>query len=183
MAASLPAPGPPSAVYFPDVTNTAVRIVWEPPRQPNGLIRGYRVAYGLRAEPPAPQAYTMVDDTLDSGRRSYEVTGLQRNTYYVFAVTAETRLGWGVPAELEVYTIISRRVPDAPSPPLFGPSQVGDRWVELSWTPGADGYGPVRNFTLQVQRQGSAFVSLEEPVPASLLQHNVTGCVSWKLPD
>ena len=83
-------------------------MVWEPPREPNGVITGYRVAYGERMIPPNPQTYTIVDDLLGPDRRSFEVFNLERNTYYMFAVTAKTRLGWGEPAELEVYTIVNR---------------------------------------------------------------------------
>ncbi|ELU15655.1 hypothetical protein CAPTEDRAFT_52109, partial [Capitella teleta] len=167
-------PGPPSAVYFPDVTNSAVKVVWEPPREPNGVIRGYRVAYGQRVEPPSEQTYTIVDDTLNKDRRSYEVFDLMRNTYYVFSITAETRLGWGVPYQLEVYTIINRRVPNAPSQPRFGLSQIGDRWVTISWTPGSDGYGPIRNYTVQVQRSMQPYLTLRDYIPSGALEHNIT---------
>ena len=66
------------------------------------------MAYGKRMDPPNAQTYTIVDDTLSADRRQFEVFNLERNTYYMFAVTARTRLGWGQSAELEVYTIINR---------------------------------------------------------------------------
>lgn len=40
-------PGPPSNVSFPDVTTTTARIIWDVPREPNGEILGYRIAFWL----------------------------------------------------------------------------------------------------------------------------------------
>lgn len=34
------APGPPVRLVFPEVRLTAVRIVWQPPEEPNGVILG-----------------------------------------------------------------------------------------------------------------------------------------------
>jgi len=35
-----PAPGPPVRLVFPEVRLTSVRIVWQPPEEPNGVILG-----------------------------------------------------------------------------------------------------------------------------------------------
>ena len=64
------------------------------------------MAYREKADPPS---YAIVDDSLNPGRRDFFVSNLERNTYYVFTVTGRTQLGWGTPAELEVYTIVNRR--------------------------------------------------------------------------
>lgn len=37
-----PAPGPPVRLVFPEVRLTSVRIVWQPPEEPNGIILGKR---------------------------------------------------------------------------------------------------------------------------------------------
>lgn len=105
MLVLFPVPGPPASVFFPEVTQSTAKAVWSPPRQPNGFIIGYRVAYRNKADPPS---YAIVDDSLGPGRRDFYVSTLERNTYYVFTVTARTQLGWGTPAQLEVYTIVSR---------------------------------------------------------------------------
>lgn len=35
-----PAPGPPVRLVFPEVRLSSVRIVWQPPEEPNGVILG-----------------------------------------------------------------------------------------------------------------------------------------------
>ena len=102
----LSVPGPPSSIYFPDVSEHSARIVWSPPLQPNGIILGYRVAYREKSRPPS---YTIVDDTLSQNTLEYNVTGLERTTYYVFSLTARTNSGWGITEDQEVYTINNRR--------------------------------------------------------------------------
>jgi len=47
---------------------------------------------------------------LNSTQREYTVATLQRETYYIFSVTARTELGWGTPADVLVYTMINRRM-------------------------------------------------------------------------
>ena len=44
---SPPAPGAPSNVSFPDVSQTTARIIWDVPDEPNGEILAYRVTYRL----------------------------------------------------------------------------------------------------------------------------------------
>ncbi len=36
-------PGPPVVILFPEVRTTSVRLIWQPPSQPNGIILGTRV--------------------------------------------------------------------------------------------------------------------------------------------
>lgn len=33
-------PGPPVGILFPEVRTTSVRLIWQPPAQPNGIILG-----------------------------------------------------------------------------------------------------------------------------------------------
>jgi len=165
-------PGPPVGAYFPVVTETTVQLVWSPPLQPNGVIIGYRVAYGVRSN---VQTYVNVNDTSDVVSRSYRVTSLAANFYYAFSVTARTRLGLGQPALLEVYTVSNRRVPDPPSRPMVGASQRGDRWIVMNWTPGGDGYGPIRNYTIQVNEKDGVFTRIGDYIPSSTTAYNATG--------
>lgn len=39
-----PAPGPPVRLVFPEVRLTSVRIVWQPPEEPNGIVLGKEAA-------------------------------------------------------------------------------------------------------------------------------------------
>ena len=76
--------------------------------------------------------------------------------------------------------------PDAPSQPQVGGSQVGARWVTLNWQPGGDGYGPIRNFTLEMKKitnsdrrrrqasDDSGFVVLPDYIMPNQTSHTVT---------
>ncbi|KAG5278462.1 hypothetical protein AALO_G00099230 [Alosa alosa] len=44
-------PGPPVRLVFPEVRLSSVRVVWQPPAEPNGIIMGYQIS------PGAEQAY------------------------------------------------------------------------------------------------------------------------------
>lgn len=77
-----------------------MRIVWSEPREPNGMITGYRVAYGLRSSP----TFTSSDDSLSAASRDYLVSGLFAFQHYVFSVAAKTQSGWGAEELVVVYT-------------------------------------------------------------------------------
>ena len=81
-----------------------MHIVWSAPREPNGVITGYRVAYSLQSS----RMSMMSDDSIPASRRDYQVTGLAAYQYYLFTVTAKTRSGWGDEESVVVYTVSSR---------------------------------------------------------------------------
>lgn len=62
----------------------------------------------------------------------------------MFSVTAQTRLGWGKTAYALVFTTNNRERPQAPSMPQVSRSQVQSRQITFSWTPGRDGFAPLR---------------------------------------
>jgi len=62
----------------------------------------------------------------------------------MFSVTAQTRLGWGKTAYALVFTTNNRERPQAPSVPQVSKSQVQSRQITFSWTPGKDGFAPLR---------------------------------------
>ena len=62
----------------------------------------------------------------------------------MFSVTAQTRLGWGKTANALVFTTNNRERPHPPSVPLISPSQVQSEQITFSWTPGRDGFSPLR---------------------------------------
>ena len=88
------------------MTSSTVKIVWSPPTDPNGIIAGYKVTYREKAN---PKEYAIGDDSLGPTRRDFYVQTLTKKTYYVFTVSARTRLGWGTETEVDVYTIADRR--------------------------------------------------------------------------
>ena len=86
------------------MTETSARIAWSEPREPNGVITGYRVAYRLRSS----LQWAMSDDSVSAARRRYRVTGLSSYRYYEFIVAAKTQSGWGAEESLLVYTVSDR---------------------------------------------------------------------------
>ena len=71
-------------------------------------------------------------------------TELKSEKYYMFSVTAQTKLGWGKTAYALVFTTNNRERPQAPSVPQVSKSQIQSRQITFSWTPGRDGFAPLR---------------------------------------
>lgn len=96
-------PGPPIIIYFPNVTYTSAVVVWNPPKEPNGIITQYKVSYRKQ------RATTDENEVLvEPNYREYGVDNLEREVVYVFSVTAKTQKGWGTPASVEVLTMLNR---------------------------------------------------------------------------
>ncbi|XP_035993338.1 protein sidekick-1 isoform X2 [Fundulus heteroclitus] len=93
-------PGPPVRMMFPEVRLTSVRVVWQPPAFPNGIILGYQISYRLHSRDPL--RWTTVE--VGSNARQFTVTGLASEHTYVFRLTARTAVGWGEPQEALVVT-------------------------------------------------------------------------------
>ena len=64
-------PGPVSSLNYTVMSNTSARITWSQPEEPNGVIAGYRVVYGvyMRSEGQKSQS-------TDSNRRTLDIAGL-----------------------------------------------------------------------------------------------------------
>uniref|UniRef100_A0A8C5E0T0 Protein sidekick-2-like n=1 Tax=Gouania willdenowi TaxID=441366 RepID=A0A8C5E0T0_GOUWI len=140
-------PGPPVGILFPEVRTTSVRLIWQPPAQPNGIILGesYQITY--RRNSSNSNAATV--DVLSPSARQYTQSGLKPETVYVFRLTAQTRKGWGEAAEALVVTTEKRARPQPTSRPSVPQEEVQARSVRLSWEPGSDGLSPVRYYTVQ----------------------------------
>ena len=74
----------------------------------------------------------------------YRATELQPEQYYMFSVTSQTRLGWGKTATALVLTTNNREIPQPPSAPQVSRSQIQSAHITFSWTPGRDGFAPLR---------------------------------------
>uniref|UniRef100_A0A3P8S606 Sidekick cell adhesion molecule 2 n=1 Tax=Amphiprion percula TaxID=161767 RepID=A0A3P8S606_AMPPE len=138
-------PGPPVGILFPEVRTTSVRLIWQPPAQPNGIILAYQITY--RRNSSNSNAATV--DVLSPSARQYTATGLKPEMVYVFRLTAQTRKGWGEAAEALVVTTEKRARPQPTSRPTVPQEEVQARRVLLSWEPGSDGLSPVRYYTVQ----------------------------------
>ncbi|XP_030611677.1 protein sidekick-2 [Archocentrus centrarchus] len=140
-------PGPPVGILFPEVRTTSVRLIWQSPAQPNGIILAYQITYHLNST----NSNTATVDVLNPSARQYTVTNLKAETVYVFRITAQTRKGWGEAAEALVVTTEKRAHPQPTSRPLVPQKNVQARQVLLSWEPGSDGLSPVRYYTVQLR--------------------------------
>ncbi|NXQ13525.1 SDK2 protein, partial [Peucedramus taeniatus] len=138
-------PGPPVGLLFPEVRTTLVRLIWQPPAAPNGVILAYQVSHRLNTSAVTAAAV----EVLDASTRQFTATGLQPEATYLFRVTAQTRKGWGEAAEALVVTTEKRARPQPPGKPLAQQEEVRARSVLLSWEPGSDGLSPVRYYTVQ----------------------------------
>ncbi|XP_040885449.1 protein sidekick-2 [Toxotes jaculatrix] len=140
-------PGPPVGILFPEVRTTSVRLIWQSPSQPNGIILAYQITYHLNST----NSNTATVDVLSPSARQYTVTGLKPESTYVFRITAQTRKGWGEAAEALVVTTEKRARPQPTSRPMVPQKDVQARQVLLSWEPGSDGLSPVRYYTVQLR--------------------------------
>ncbi|XP_053194585.1 protein sidekick-2-like [Scomber japonicus] len=138
-------PGPPVGILFPEVRTTSVRLIWQPPAQPNGIILAYQITY--RRNSSNSNAATV--DVLSPSARQYTAASLKPELVYVFRLTAQTRKGWGEAAEALVVTTEKRARPQPTSRPRVPQEEVQARRVLLSWEPGSDGLSPVRYYTVQ----------------------------------
>uniref|UniRef100_A0AAR2IRT5 Sidekick cell adhesion molecule 2a n=1 Tax=Pygocentrus nattereri TaxID=42514 RepID=A0AAR2IRT5_PYGNA len=138
-------PGPPVGILFPEVRTNSVRLIWQPPAQPNGIILAYQITYRRNSS----NSNSATVDVLSPSARQYTATGLKPESVYVFRLTAQTRKGWGEAAEALVVTTEKRARPQPPSRPVVPQDDVQARSVLLSWEPGSDGLSPVRYYTVQ----------------------------------
>ncbi|XP_056136412.1 protein sidekick-1-like [Lampris incognitus] len=140
-------PGPPIRMVFPEVRLSSVRVVWQPPTHPNGILLGYQISY--RLDSGDPQRWTTVE--VGSTARQFTVTGLSQEQTYVFRLTARTALGWGEAQEALVITTERRERPQPPRKLSVPQEGVESRRLRLYWVTGSSGSSPLRYFTLQIK--------------------------------
>lgn len=162
-------PGSPSNVSFPDVSLTTARIIWDVPEEPNGEILAYRVTYAINGS-----TNLNYSREFPPHERTFRATNLHSEHYYVFSVTAQTRLGWGKTCSVLVYTTNNREIPQAPSSPQISRSQVQAHQITFSWTPGRDGYAPLRYYTVQLRENEGPWNSLSERVDPAITSFTAT---------
>ncbi|XP_063923423.1 protein sidekick isoform X2 [Zophobas morio] len=163
-------PGPPSNVSFPDVSVTSARVIWDVPEEPNGEILAYRVTYHINNANVNNKSYK----EFPPSDRTFRFTQLESEKYYMFSVTAQTRLGWGKTAHALVFTTNNRDTPQSPSMPQISRSQVQSKQITFSWTPGRDGFAPLRYYTVQKMENNGPWQSLPERVDPQLTSYTVS---------
>ncbi|XP_076288638.1 sidekick cell adhesion molecule isoform X2 [Lasioglossum baleicum] len=170
------APGPPSNVSFPDVSFTTARIIWDTPEDPNGEILAYKVMFHLNSS----QDHQFSKE-FPASDRTFRATSLEPEKYYMFSVTAQTRLGWGKTAYALVFTTNNRERPQAPSMPQVSRSQVQSRQITFSWTPGRDGFAPLRYYTVQQSENSGPFQTIPERVEPTLTSYTANNLKPFML--
>ncbi|NWR82284.1 SDK2 protein, partial [Furnarius figulus] len=166
-------PGPPVGILFPEVRTTLVRLVWQPPAAPNGIILAYQVTHRLNTTAVNAAAV----EVLEPSARQFTATGLTPEATYLFRIAAQTRKGWGEAAEALVVTTEKRARPQPPGKPLAQQEEVRARSVLLSWEPGSDGLSPVRYYTVQSRELPDGQWALH----STAISHNTTAFVVDRL--
>ncbi|CAJ1053978.1 protein sidekick-1-like isoform X2 [Xyrichtys novacula] len=161
-------PGPALRMVFPEVRLTSVRVVWQPPTNPNGIILGYQISYRLDSRDT--QRWTTVE--VGSNARQFTVTGLSPEQTYVFRLTARTAVGWGEEQEALVVTTERRERPQPPRKLSAPQDGIESRRLRLQWVTGGSGSTPLRYFTLQAKELPKGDWSTH----TADIPHNVT---SW----
>jgi protein sidekick len=162
-------PGAPSNVSFPDVSFSTARIIWDVPEEPNGEILAYKVTYLLNGS-----VNLNFSREFPPSDFTFRATNLLAERYYLFSVTAQTRLGWGKTATVLVYTTNNREIPQPPSSPQISRSQVQAQQITFSWTPGRDGFAPLRYYTVQFRENEGPFTTINERVDPILTSYTAT---------
>lgn len=74
-----------------------------------------------------------------------------------------------------ILSIVFPVPPDSPSKPSISLSEIHARTVPINWQPGFDGYGPLRNYTIQFQSGNGNWQTVQETVSPELTAYTVTG--------
>lgn len=164
-----------SSLQFDEISDRAVKVIWQPPKHINGILTGYRIRYQMKDKPEVIKMKNLTATTL-----SYQVTELQATTHYRFEVTAFTAVGGG-PSKVAI--IQSGVEPVLPHPPSkLALSNIEAFSVVLQFTPGFDGNSSITKWRVEAQtaRNASWFVVFEISDPDATTI-TVTGLVPFTL--
>lgn len=106
---------------------------------------------------------------------------MEAEKYYIFSVTAQTRLGWGKTAHVLVFTTNNRDIPQPPSMPQISRSQIQSKQITFNWTPGRDGFAPLRFYTVQKMENRGPWQSISERVDPQLTSYTVSALKPFTL--
>lgn len=137
-------PGEITNLQFDEVSDRSVKVLWAPPKQTNGILTGYQVAYGIKDKPNTRKV-----QRLKSNVTGIKVTELKATTHYRFEVSAATSKGYG-PAKIAI--IQSGVEPVLPHPPSkLALSNIKAFSVVLQFTPGFDGNSSITKWMVEAQ--------------------------------
>ncbi|XP_044876159.1 netrin receptor DCC isoform X3 [Mauremys mutica] len=166
-------PDQPSSLHVRPLT-TSIVMSWTPPLNPNIVVRGYIIGYGVGS----PYAETV---RVDSKQRYYSIENLEPSSHYVISLKAFNNVGEGVPL-YESATTRSLTVPDISTPmlPPVGVQAVAltHDAVRVSW---ADNSVPKNQKTTEVRfytvrwRTSYSTSAKYKSSDTTALSHSVTG--------
>ncbi|UYV77069.1 SDK2 [Cordylochernes scorpioides] len=136
-----------SELRFEEILDTSVKVVWGPPRPPNGDLLGYTLRYHVKDVPE-----TAVVSNLTAGTLSLVVEGLQPVTAYTFELLAWTQVGAGPPRTATIQSGIPPVLPTAPR--QLAVSNIGAFSVILQFTPGFDGNTSITKWQVEAHTSG-----------------------------
>lgn len=90
-------PGPPSRVQAIPVSRQTIRVLWDPPLEPNGIITTYILYYSKTATSDSllTNSDKMMEARISRNTTSKYLPGLESDTEYYFWVKASTSIGVG----------------------------------------------------------------------------------------
>ncbi|KAM6436186.1 phosphatidylinositol phosphatase PTPRQ isoform 2-T2 [Liasis olivaceus] len=130
------APGdPPKNMWYKNLTSSSVRIFWDPPQKPNGIIQFYSVYYKNDSDTHV-QNFTSstIDSSADNTTLSIVLNDLAKWSHYTLWLTANTALGNGNQTSeiMQLYT--DQDIPDGPVDQLAY-QNISSTVVNVSWVP------------------------------------------------
>ncbi|MBN3301487.1 L1CAM protein, partial [Amia calva] len=120
-------PGKPQALRFESPSETVLVVHWAPPRQINGVLRGYRLQYQKIVDSGTSVG---ADLKLNASVSHYTVAGLDSHGRYRFTLAAMTTVGEGPAIMQDVDTILDG------VPPYNISMSEGETLVNVSWEQG-----------------------------------------------
>ncbi|XP_061470633.1 netrin receptor DCC isoform X2 [Rhineura floridana] len=166
-------PDQPSSLHVRPLS-TSIVMSWTPPLNPNIVVRGYIIGYGVGS----PYAETV---RVDSKQRYYSIEHLEPSSHYVISLKAFNNAGEGVPL-YESATTRSLTVPDVSTPmlPPVGVQAVAltHDAVRVSW---ADNSVPKNQKTTEVRfytvrwRTSYSTSAKYKSADTTALSHTVSG--------
>lgn len=161
-------PGEPSHVAFSFVSENEVRLKWLPPLNPNGRIQHYEIAYW---RPGSKEDVMKIQ--LPYNIYGFSATGLQRNTQYLFGVSAETSVGWGPQSVVAVVTTSQRLPPPVPPAPQRNDArprsatEIALKWNKPVLPEGEIDISPVRFIDVEYQTSNNEWTQFANTIPGT----------------
>uniref|UniRef100_A0A670YH56 Phosphatidylinositol phosphatase PTPRQ n=1 Tax=Pseudonaja textilis TaxID=8673 RepID=A0A670YH56_PSETE len=130
------APGdPPKNLWYKNLTSSSVRIFWNPPQKPNGVIQFYSVYYKNDSDTYVQNFTTStIDSNADNSTLSIVLSNLAKWRHYTLWLTANTALGNGNQTSEIMQLCTDQDLPDGPVNQLAY-QNISSTVVNVSWIP------------------------------------------------